>query len=152
VRPLFYTLFNISTDNDGRTCDFCNIRVLNAMPFVPTMAYGRATPCANGVANDLFLAYMFCNTKDLGLLRSSTVYCADPRCPGASTLTVRKFCDGHVGGSHLLPHALLSPQSRIIQRFSRVTSVSCSSRKTSSQAHLPSFRVLSTRNTPSPLP
>jgi len=131
---------------------------LNAMPFVPAKTYGRATPCANDVANDLFLTYMFCNTnvgvhfmKDLGLLRSSMVYCADTNCPGASTVIVRTVCDGHVGRSHLLPHSLLPPQSRMFQRLSSVSSVSCSFRTTSSLAHLPSFRVLSTRDSPSPL-
>jgi len=86
------------------------LRRLNAMPFVPATTYWRATPYANGAANDLLLAYMFCNTnvgvhfmKDLGLLRSSMVYCADPNCPGGSTLILRTVCDGHVGRSHLLP-------------------------------------------------
>ena len=55
---------------------------LNAMPFVPATTYGRATLDANGVANELFLAYLFCDTdvgihflKDLGLLRNSMVCC-----------------------------------------------------------------------------
>ena len=57
-------------------------RRLNAVPFVPATTYGRATPGSNGVANELFLAHLFCNTnfgvyftKDLRFLRSSMVCC-----------------------------------------------------------------------------
>ena len=57
-------------------------RLLNVMPFVPATTYGRATLGAHDVANELFLAYLFCDTdvgvhflKDLGLLRSSMVCC-----------------------------------------------------------------------------
>ena len=39
-------------------------------------------------------------------------WCADPNCPGASTLIVPTVCDGHVGGSHLLP-----PQSGVVHGF-----------------------------------
>jgi hypothetical protein len=55
---------------------------LNVMPFVPATTYGRATLGANGVANELFLACLFCDTnvgvhfmKDQGLLRNSMMCC-----------------------------------------------------------------------------
>jgi len=35
----------------------------------------------------------------------------DPKCPGASILTVRTFTSDVIGGSHLLPNALLLRQS-----------------------------------------
>jgi hypothetical protein len=153
----FSTLFNICTYNGGRTCDFCIIpyqRRLNAMPFVPPTTYGRATPGAIGVANDLFLAYKFCDTnvgihimKDLGLLRSSMVccncgsqlsWCVDTNCKDGLRCTCRRITSASTSG--------------MVQRFSTVITISlmlCSSR-TSSQAHLPSLRVLPPRDSPSP--
>jgi len=55
---------------------------LNVVLFVPATTYGCATLGANGVANELFLACLFCDTnvgvhfmKDQGLLCSSMVCC-----------------------------------------------------------------------------
>jgi hypothetical protein len=52
------------------------------MHFVPATAYRRTTPRANGVANELFLAYLFCDTdvgvhflKDIGILHRNMVCC-----------------------------------------------------------------------------
>ena len=106
-------------------------RRLNSKPYVPSATFGSATLGANGVANKLFLTFLFSNSevgvqflKDVGLIRSSVVCC---KCRFQMSWCVNinvTVTDGNVGGSHILPHALLPRQSGTVHGFSRVTSVS----------------------------
>jgi hypothetical protein len=99
---------------------------LNSKPCVCSTTFGRATLGANSVSNKLFLAFLFSNPdvrvqflKYVALIRR--VWCAvsaDHKYPGASTLAVRTVTDD-VGGSHLLPHALLPRQSDTVHGFIR---------------------------------
>jgi hypothetical protein len=106
-------------------------RHLNSKPYVPSTTFGCATLAANGVANKLFIAFLFSNPsiggpvflKEVGLIPSSMVcLSADHKCPGASTLIVRTVTDCCVKGLHLLPQALLPRQSGLFHGFGRVTS------------------------------
>jgi len=105
-------------------------RWLIASPIVPASTYGSATIDANGFVYKLFLAFRFSDTDvgcqfltQLGLLR--VPYCAvsaRTKCLGASPIIVTTVSDGHVGGSRLLRHVLLSQQSGTDHGFRRVTS------------------------------
>jgi hypothetical protein len=104
-------------------------RWLSATPIFPAKMYGNATLGANGFANKLFLAFLFSDTnvgaqltKHVGFLRSSILWwkCGS-QMYGVSIIIVTTVSDGHVGGSYLFPHDLLSPQSRTVHGFSRVT-------------------------------
>jgi len=107
-------------------------RWLIASPIVPASTYGSATIDANGFVYKLFLAFRFSDTDvgcqfltQLGLLR--VPYCAvsaRTKCLGASPIIVTTVSDGHVGGSRLLRHVLLSQQSGTDHGFRRVTSLS----------------------------
>jgi len=98
----------------------------NSKPYVCSTTFCRATLGANSISNKLLLAFLFSDPdvgvqslKDVTLIRR--VWCAvsaNHKCPGASILVVRTVTDDDVGGSHLLPHALLPRQSDTVHGFS----------------------------------
>jgi hypothetical protein len=124
-------------------------RRLMEMQYVAATSYGRNALGDDGVANKLFLTYLFGSKevgiqflKDVGLIRSKVTcntcgcdmaLCAEPKLKDSS--------DGDVAGGHMLPCALLRHLSGTVHGFSRVTPLSrrlCSSH-TSCAAYLPTL-------------
>ena len=93
----------------------------NAMPFFPATMYGCATVLQMSCSSPT------CSATPTSASTSCRIWgffiaawcavSAEPNCPGALTLIVRTVCDGHAGGSHLLPHSLLPPQSCMVRGF-----------------------------------
>lgn len=71
-------------DMDNRLTSVIQIyqQRLNSKPYIPSATFGRSTLGADGVANKLFIAFLFINPddsvqflKDVGLNQSSMVCC-----------------------------------------------------------------------------
>ena len=98
-------------------------RCLDSKLYVCSTTFGRETIGANGVSDKLLLTFLFSDPnvdvqflKGVGLIRSTMVSC---KCGSQISWYVRTVINYHVGGSHLLPHALLPRHAGTVHGFSR---------------------------------